>query len=153
VSWKKPAPPPPKRKGRIARRAEKATAAAARATYKPALVLSAAAVLQAAHLGPWGWLALGSVATWYGREGADAMRVRRSGGKVAARRRRRFQGFATGRELKRNLSAAAVRRDAKVTRPSFGGRTRGLPAADCGIQLCTAGKRSRPLYSGLRNCM
>jgi hypothetical protein len=145
--------PAPKKKGRIARRAEKATAAAARATYKPALILSAAAVLQMAHAGPWGWVTLGGVITFYARNGIDSRRERRSGGKRAARQRRKFQGFATGRELRRNLSASAVRKDAKVTRPSFGGRTHGMAASDCGLQLCTGGKRPRPLYSGWRNCV
>jgi type IV secretion system protein VirD4 len=144
VSWKKPAPPPPKRKGRIARRAEKATAAAARATYKPALVLSAGAVLQAAHTGPWGWLALGSVATWYGREGADAMRVRRSGGKVAARRRRKFQGTATASEIGASLSVRAARRNAKVTRPSLSGR---IAAQDAGVRLGEGGRPKRTLMA------
>jgi type IV secretion system protein VirD4 len=138
--------PPPKRKGRIARRREKAIGAAAKATYKPALILSAATVLQAAHTGPWGWLALGSVATFYGREGYDAIRERRSGGKAAARRRRRFQGTATASEIRGSLSLRAARKQAKVTRPSLAG-TRGLPAAEYGVAIGTGGKPSRTLMA------
>jgi type IV secretion system protein VirD4 len=141
---KKKPTPPPKRKGRIARRREKAVAAAARATYKPALALSAAAILQAAHTGPWGWLALGSVATWYGREGADAIRERRSGGKVAARRRRKFQGTATASEIGTALSVRAARRNAKVTRPSLPGR---IAAQDAGVRLGEGGRPKRTLMA------
>jgi type IV secretion system protein VirD4 len=138
--------PAPKRKGRIGRRREKATAAAARATYKPALVLSAGAVLQAAHTGPWGWLALGGVATWYGRNGIDSRRERRSGGKRAARQRRKYQGTATAPEIRRSLSLPAARRQSKVTRPSLAG-ARGLPAAEYGVAIGTAGRRKRPLVA------
>ena len=138
--------PAPKRQGRIARRTEKATAAAARATYKPALVLSAAAVLECAHVGylPWGWLALGGVATWYGRDRADSIRERRSGGKSAARRRRKFQGTATSGEIGTSLSVRAARRNAKVTRPSLGGR---IGAEDAGVRLGEGGRPRRTLMA------
>jgi hypothetical protein len=138
-------------KRRIAARADKVIGGAKRKAAPPAVVLTAAAILQAEHA-PAGWLISSGVglAVWYGRDALDARFHRRSGGKRAARQRRKFQGFATSRELRRNLSAAAVRKDAKVSRPSL---ERGAGAAQCGIHLCDGGKPSRPLYSGWRNCV
>jgi type IV secretion system protein VirD4 len=116
-----PTPPPPKRKGRIARRREKAVAAAIRAGWKPGAALSAAAILQAAcphvplpliHAAlplPWAGIGLGGTAVWYGRDALDARLERRSGGKRAMRIRRRYQGTATPREVGRNLSPRAAR--------------------------------------------
>ena len=141
---KRKAAPPPKRKGRVARRREKAVAATVKAAWKPGTVLSAAAILQAAHTGPWGWLALGGVAMFYGRNGADVVRERRSGGRVAARRRRRFQGTATSGEIGGSLSVRAARRHARVTRPSLTGRIRG---ADAGVRLGTGGRPARTLVA------
>ena len=61
----------------------------------------------------------------------------RSGGKAAMRRRRRWQGHATWAELHRKLSLAAVRRNARGMRPSFGGHTRTLAPAEAGILIGT----------------
>ena len=150
---RKPQQPQPKR-GPVRRRKARFVRTAKTKGAPSAGVLSAALILQMAHA-PDGWLIASGLGlgAWYGRAGYDAVRERRSGGKSAARRRRRYQGFATSRELKRNLSAAAVRKDAKVTRPSMLGGTRGLPASEYGIHLCTGGTPSRALYSGLRNCV
>jgi hypothetical protein len=125
--------------------------AAKKKAAAPAAVLTAATILQLEHA-PYGWLvsSAAGLALWYGRDALDARFHRRSGGKRAARARRKYQGFATSRDLRRNLSAAAVRKDAKVSRPSLDGRA---DAAQCGIRLCDGGKPSRPLYSGWRNCV
>jgi type IV secretion system protein VirD4 len=105
--------PAPKR-GKIRQRRDRAARAAAKATAKPALILSASVVLQAAHAAPLPFVgfAVGGIATYYGREGFDTIRERRSGGKRAARARRKYQGTATSRELGRHLSPRAARRRA-----------------------------------------
>jgi type IV secretion system protein VirD4 len=145
---------PPRKPGTIAQRKAAITRAAKRKAAPSAAVLSAAVVLQAAHA-PDGWLLASGLglAAWYGREGWDAARERRSGGKAAARRRRRHQGFATPREISRNLSVSAARRSARVTRPSFGGRTRRLAAREAGIALAKGGTPARRLYAGFRDCV
>jgi len=114
----------------------------------PASVLSAAAILQLAHAGPLPYIgfAAGGLVTFYGRDGIDALRERRSGGKRAERARRKFQGTATAREIRGSLSVRAARRQAKVTRPSLAG-TRGLPPAEHGVVLGTGGRPARTLMA------
>lgn len=69
----------------------------------------------------------------------------RRGGKAAMRRRRRFQGTATSAELRRTLSLPAVRRRARITRPSLTGTLR-PPATDTGVLIGTGGRPRRSLY-------
>jgi type IV secretion system protein VirD4 len=105
--------------GRIAVRRQQVARAAARAAWKPAAVAIAAAA-EAAHIGiplyvadlhmPYGWIAAGGVLALSGRDGYDSLQERRSGGKRAARARRKYQGTATGREVTRSLSPRAARR-------------------------------------------
>jgi type IV secretion system protein VirD4 len=136
-------------RGRIRQRRDKAAAAAVRGAAVPGSVLASAAVLQAAHVppAPWGWIAAGGVATWYCRDAADAIRERRSGGRRAARQRRRFQGTATASEIRGSLSVSAARKQARVTRPSLAG-ARGLPAAEVGVAIGTGGRPRRTLMAG-----
>jgi len=61
----------------------------------------------------------------------EAIGIRRSGGRRAARQRRKYQGIASEWELLRNLSLPAARRRAKVTRPQSGR----LPAAEAGVHI------------------
>jgi type IV secretion system protein VirD4 len=133
---------------------QKAARAAARKVAPPAAILSAAAILQLASV-PDGWMiaTAAGITAWYARDSIDGVRDRRSGGKAAARRRRRHQGFATPREITRNLSVTAARRNARVTRPSLDGRVRGLPAREAGIMLCSGGRPARRLYAGFRDCI
>jgi type IV secretion system protein VirD4 len=114
----------------------------------PGSALAAGAILQTAHVAalPWGWMTVAALATYYGREGVDSIRERRSGGKVAARRRRRFQGTATASEIHGSLSLSAARKQARVTRPSLAG-TRGLPAAEYGVAIGSGGKPARTLMA------
>lgn len=107
-----------KAKATVNARKDKVTGAAKRKAAPSAVVLSAAAILQAEHA-PAGWLisSAAGLALWYGRDALDARFHRRSGGKRAARARRKFQGMATNREIARSLSPRAARN-----------RTRGLHA-------------------------
>lgn len=136
---------PQRKPGRIRQRRDKAVRAAARKTAPPAAVLSAAAVLQMASV-PDGWIlaTAAGITVWYGRNGVDAIRARRSGGKRAARQRRKYQGTATSRELHGKLSLKAARRRAKVTRPlTPGGR---LAPSDAGVLIGSGGRPARRLY-------
>jgi type IV secretion system protein VirD4 len=133
--------------GRVAARRDQAVGAAKKKAAAPAVVLSAAAVLQAEHA-PAGWLisSAAGLALWYARDALDARFHRRSGGKRAARARRKFQGTATSRELSEKLSLTAARKRAKVTRPSYNGHTRRLSPAEAGVAIGTAGTPSRTCY-------
>lgn len=144
---RKKSQPPPKR-GRIRQRADQAAAAATRATAVPGSVLVSGAILQAAHVppAPWGWVAAGGVGAWYCRDAADVIRERRSGGRRAARQRRRFQGTATAPEIRRSLSLSAARKQARVTRPSLGG-ARGLPPAEYGVEVGRVSRRRTVMAS------
>ena len=139
---------PERKRGRLSRRADKAAAAVVKATAVPGSVLASGAVLQIAHVppAPWGWVAAGGVATYYCRDAADAIRERRSGGRRAARQRRKFQGTATASEIRRSLSLSAARKQARVTRPSLA-RARGLAAADVGVRIGTAGRSRRTVMA------
>lgn len=138
---------PPRKPGKIRQRRDRAVRAAARKAAPPAVILSAATILQMAHA-PDGWpIAAGAgLAAWYGRHGLDIVRERRSGGKVAARRRRKFQGTATASEIRGSLSLTAARKQSRVTRPSLAG-ARGLPAAEYGVEIGTGGKPARTLVA------
>jgi hypothetical protein len=141
IKRKQPEPPA---KGFVKARKEKARRAVVKATVRPAVVLGAAEILQLAHAAPLPFtgFAAGGVAVWYGRDGWDSLRERRSGGKRAARQRRKFQGTATRREVGGSLSVRAARKQAKVTRPALAGK---IPAADAGIRLgssCTTPART-----------
>lgn len=141
--WKKPKPQP--KRGKLRQRKDRAKRALARKAAPPAVLLSASVILQAAHA-PAGWpiaTALG-IAAWYGRNGIDVARERRSGGRLAARRRRRYQGEATAAEIRGSLSVPAARRQAKVTRPSLAGR---VAACDAGVRLGTGGRPGRTLMA------
>jgi type IV secretory pathway TraG/TraD family ATPase VirD4 len=122
--------------------------AALRSAGRPAALLTAAAVIQYAHVlppVPYAWMTAGGIVALRGRDGLDAIRVRRSGGKAAERRRRAYQGTASASEVRASLSVAAARKRAKVTRPSAGGSTRGLTPAEAGVIIGKGGKPARTL--------
>jgi hypothetical protein len=66
----------------------------------------------------------------------------RRGGKAAARKRRKYQGPASRREIRAKLSLSAVRRRAHITRPATG-RPHKLPAEELGVLLGTTVRRTR----------
>lgn len=92
----------------------------------PALVVSGAV----------GWHALLQLHEGYGWH--------RSGGRAARRRRRRYQGTASAREIQAKLSLSAARRRAEITRPSIGS-TRGLVPAQAGVLIGKGGRPARAL--------
>lgn len=140
------APKPPKPPGKVQRAVERRTRQAARVTL-PYAVTPAASVLAAAALHTPGlsWAGGGATVAVAAIRLHEAHGWHRKGGKSAARKRRKFQGTATGREMRRHLSVSAARKRARVTRPSVGG-TRGLPPGDAGVLIGTAGRTSRSLY-------
>ena len=86
---------------------------------------------------------MGGVIALRGRDGLDSLKFRRNGGKAAERRRRKYQGTASAREVHAKLSVPAARKRAKVTRPSLAG-TR-IPAGEAGIVLGKGGTPRRTL--------
>ena len=138
--------------GRISARIGAARASARRAAVPAAVILLAAAIVQACltavhapHLPPAIWMAGGALAALRTRDIYEAVHVRRHSGRRAARKRRKFQGPASAREIHRLLSVHAARRRAKVTRPGFGGRTRRLAAVAAGVLIGTGGTPARML--------
>jgi type IV secretory pathway TraG/TraD family ATPase VirD4 len=99
-------------------RASRAKRSAIRGTAPPAVILTAGIIAEAAHMAPgipYGWVALGGVTVLRVRGVTDAVRLRRAGGKVAERRRRKYQGTASRSEISGNLSPrAASRRTAGI---------------------------------------
>lgn len=149
AAMRKAKPAKPARKpGRIAARRDKAVNAVARkaAPSVSALALSAACqqAHAALHLPPLGyaWMTAGGIVALRGRDGIDAIRARRSGGKAAERRRRKYQGTASAAEVHAKLSVRAARKRAKVTRPSLRGR---IPVAEAGIVIGKGGMPRRTL--------
>ena len=111
---------PPKPPGRLSLAAKRKQEHLARTVlpYAGALAASAGADLilhQPVLLG----LGAGAAAMHAGIRLHEARGWRRGGGKAAMRKRRRYQGTATRRELCRNLSPAAVARRAAVTSPGL----------------------------------
>jgi len=102
---------------RAAHRALRAAVTAA-APYAGAVAVSAAAgaVLRSPDLP---LLVAGAVAGIAGTRFHEAYGWHRAGGRAAMRARRRYQGTATRREIRRHLSAAAARRRAAVTSPGL----------------------------------
>lgn len=135
----------------------KKAAAAARQRARRAAVtaggyagaVGAAGMIQAAHgtpllpAGPYALMTASAIGALKARDGYEALRERRAGGKAAARRRRKYQGTASAREVHGKLSVTAARRRAKVTRPSLNGETRRLPAAGAGVVIGRAGRPRR----------
>ena len=119
--------PPPRRPRRTTAARKAAIRKTVRTAGPSAAAICAGAAIEAGHAAlhlppvPYGWMAAGGVITLRGRDAIDALRVRRSGGKAAARRRRKFQGHATMPEVREKLSVGAARRRAKVSRPSLAG--------------------------------
>lgn len=134
------APAKPVRKpGRLERAARRKALAA----VKPAMPYAAciaAAVLAAAvlHRPGLAWAALGAAAMHAGLRLHEAYGWHRGGGKAAMRRRRRYQGTATARELRQHLSARAARRRAPVTCP-------GLASSQAPVVIAAAGRPPRPV--------
>lgn len=77
-----------------------------------------------------------------GHDGAcrlwETVGTRRHGGKRAARQRRKWQGHASWRETGRHLSARAVRRKARFTRPQTAGH---LAPHEAGVHVGDAHRR------------
>lgn len=66
----------------------------------------------------------------------------RRGGKAAARKRRKYQGHASRREIAARLSARSIRKRAHVTRPGTDNPRR-LPPDELGVLIGTTVRRSR----------
>ena len=136
----------PRKIGRIERAIRHKAAMAARAARS--YLITTAVVLAASmwlHSLPLPCAGASAVAT------AAAIRLHEAygwhfrGGKAAARKRRRYQGTATAREIQGALSLRAHRKRSRVTRPSLAG-VRGLPATEVGVLIGTAGKPRRTIY-------
>jgi type IV secretion system protein VirD4 len=134
--------------GRMAGRKAAAQKAMVRAAGPSAAVVLVAAAAEHAHVAlhippvPYGWMAASGIIALRGRDGLDVLMARRSGGKAAARRRKKYQGTASASEVHGKLSVHAARRRAKVTRPSLAGR---IPASEAGIVIGKGGMPRRPL--------
>jgi hypothetical protein len=134
VKGRKPEPP---KQGRIARRKQQAGRAALKAAGPSATAVAVAAAVQEAHAAlylppvPYAWMTAGGIVALRGRDGIDALRERRAGGKRAMRQRRKFQGTASRREVGRSLSPrAAARRTAGIhAAPVVIGTSRGRAVA------------------------
>ena len=148
TATRKPQAKPDRKPGRIRARSQRTRKAAVRAAAPSAAVLLAAAAAQAGHAVvsapdlPYLYMAGASLVSLRARDLYEAAHVRRHGGKRAARKRRKFQGPASAREIHRKLSVQAARRRAKVTRPACGGHTRRLPLTEAGVVVGTAWKRT-----------
>jgi hypothetical protein len=149
--WKTPPPPktevPPGRV-RAAIRRKRARVAKATAPYVLAygaalvLVMIASLLLGVTPL-PGMFFVLGAALAHAVIRLHEASGWHRDGGKAAQRKRRRFQGPATMRELHRRLGLRAARRNAAIMRPSLGGRTRRLPPEEAGVFIGTARRSVR----------
>lgn len=106
--------------GRLRRAAQRKAVRSARegAPYAASIAVAAAAaaIFRQPDLA---LLGLGGTAGVAGVRLHEAFGWHRSGGKAAIRRRRRWQGTATRRELRRNLSPSAARKRAAVTCPGI----------------------------------
>ncbi len=100
-------------------------------------VLTLVIMVAAPGLLPLVLLPLGAVLGIAGDRYREHRHWHRSGGRAARRLRSRWQGHATWTELHRKVSLAAVRRNARGMRPSFGGHTRRLAPAEAGILIGT----------------
>jgi hypothetical protein len=127
---------PPKPPGRIARTAQrhKRRILHHARSYLLALATAMIVTILTRSLWPLGATAAGCAAIAADRY-IEHRWFHRSGGRSAARRRRRYQGMARPGELSLSVSLAAVRHSCKHLRPSLGGRTRLLPADEAGIEL------------------
>jgi hypothetical protein len=140
--WKK-APAAPKAPGLVARKSRQAAEHALRAFW-PYLAAFASAALLSIVTGE-GWLlilVLGAIG-WHGvlrlHEGYG---WHRRGGRAAARKRRKYQGPASRREIEATLSLRAIRKRAHVTRPATE-RPRQLPPSELGVLIGQTVRRSR----------
>ena len=158
VTRKQPVKPgrkakPPKPPGRLAARRDAAKRRAVRAAAPSAAVLLAGAAAQAGHAPlhlpdlPYAYMAGASLVSLRARDLYEAAHVRRHGGKRAARKRRKYQGPASAREIHARLSVQAARRRAKVTRPSLGGHTRRLPVTEAGVVIGQGGTPARTIMA------
>jgi len=120
--WAKPVPAGPERKppGKLSRATRRRAEHAAKVTapYAALLGVSAAADL-AAHDPLLLGIGVGGGAVHAAIRLQEHYDWHRKGGKGAMRRRRKYQGEATRRELRRNLSPAAVAKRAAVTCPGL----------------------------------
>lgn len=122
---KVPAAPEPQRRvrkppGRVRRAADRKATRTMREGAPYAVSLAAAAAAAAVlHQPDIAVLGLGGVGGVAGVRLHEARGWHRSGGKAAMRGRRRYQGLATRKELRANLSPAVVARDASVTCPGI----------------------------------
>jgi type IV secretion system protein VirD4 len=141
---------PDRKPGRIAARKAAAQKAALRAAGPSAAAVVIGAAAEHAHVAlhippmPYGWMVASGVIALRGRDGLDVLTARRSGGKAAARRRKKYQGTASASEVHGKLSVRAARKRAKITRPSLAGR---IPAAEAGIVLGRGGTPRRTLMA------
>ena len=120
--WARPLPAAPERKppGRVRRAVQRKRARVAREAWPYAAGFAAAAASAVVLRQPDpGILVSGVTAGIAGVRLQEAYGWHRSGGKGAIRRRRRYQGTATRRELRRKLSPEAVRKRAAVTCPGL----------------------------------
>lgn len=141
------APKPP---GKIKRAAQRKRARVAREAIPYAASFAAAAagaaILRQPDVAIYG---SGVISGVIGLRLHEAFGWHRGGGKAAMRKRRRHQGEATRRDLRRKLSLNAARKNAAIMRPSLGGHTRGLPADEAGVLIGTA--KGIQAYGGFRD--
>ena len=137
---------PPRKAGRTERaiRHKAARAAKAAAPYLITVTVILAASMWL-HSPPLSWAGAGAVAGIAAMRLHEAYGWHRKGGKAAARKRRRYQGTATWREIHCGLSLRAARKRIRVTRPSLAG-VRGLTPAEVGVLIGTAGRPRRAIY-------
>ena len=111
---------PPKPPGRVSLAAKRRQEHMARAVapYVAGLAVTAVAAL-VLRLPGLLWFAAGGVIVHVAIRLHEAHGWHRGGGKAAMRKRRKYQGTATRRELRRNLSPAAARKRAAVVSPGL----------------------------------
>lgn len=143
AAGKKPVAPKQPSQVRLAVRARRDRLARAVVPYLIPVAGAAVAVLFTRMIWPLyvasgasGWHALLRLHEGYGWH--------RRGGRAAARKRRRYQGTASAREIRRKLSVTAARRRAVITRPSLP-RTRLLPAQEAGVVIGRGGRPKQVL--------
>jgi hypothetical protein len=103
-----------------------------------------AALLFAAVTGQ-GWIALmtlGGVISVAGLRLHEGFGWHRKGGRAAARKRRKYQGPASRREIQARLSYRAIQKRAHVTRPAME-NPRKLPPEELGVLIGESVRRQR----------
>jgi site-specific DNA-methyltransferase (adenine-specific) len=132
----------PRRKpGRLQRTAQRRAAQASRAAGPYVAVAGGGAITGTAlHAPLLAGIVLGAVTVRAGTQLYEEYGWHRKGGKAAMRRRRKYQGTASRREIRRKLSPAAARKHA----------ARRCPAMDPALAPVIIGTRRRQVIAGSR---